>query len=293
MTYTNHTREITLPWTTRVDALEDLTFGHILPLLRSSWLGRSAFDTCLSVHWRTLEQLLLAATRTVGGSWHDAAYAPEDVAAGALERVLGRAVRHEGLALAPSDWSAPAATWLFVVLTNAVRDELRRSASTLEGEWVREDEAVDHLARSPSCADAYAAREEVIRRVEHALQHLDGRYRLAWLLLHQPQLVDLAVVHGAIGGTDRSRDRQGPLRSPRRTFELLDSWRERFANDPRCSASRLELAWILRSEDQLDPWAWRQERPLEERRARDVLRKWHGRAQTRLATLKADDRRYA
>ncbi len=286
MTHIHEDQELALPWTIPVDQPEELTFGHILPLLRYSWLGRDAFDQCLSVHWPTLESLVIAATATVGGSWRDAVYAPEDLAAGATCRVLRCATSNEGLALEAPDWSASAATWLFVVFKNAIRDELRAIARQLEGRLNVAPDALDTQAAPCRVLEACEAHEQLVQRVEHALANLDGRLRLAWLLLHQPDLVDLGTLEGAVGGPDRSRDRQGPLRPPLRTLELLDRWRERFRDAPRCGASRLELAWILRSEDELGPREWQRDHPDEARRGRDLLRQWHGRAERKLDALR-------
>ncbi len=257
------------------------------PLLRGSYSDTGAVFEALKTELRPGGMFHLVArdllSRTGSASPQDV----QDLASDTLEELVISARRQGGLAR-PSGWPPDnARPWLLTVVRSKATDCLRRRRDLLDQRGRRRgEEALKDRDREE---EGGGEGDPQWSAVEDALE--TGELSTLWLLgialLSRPSRVTRDLVERAAATIPRGKSttETGLARPIAETWDKLRAWRERHGEGPDSGASRLELAWILRSSDGTSPQAWRMAFPEEHDRARDLLRKWQERGVKRLQAL--------
>ncbi len=271
-----------------MDAAPIITREDLLPLLREGWAGPE--DA-----WRALERCSDLVKRVVAAQYHNhGRYCrvledQGDLLTYTVCDWVEKAGRKQGLALPPG-WDQPDLSgWLASVVRRQAIDVLRRlgrqerEGLTKEGDT---DTASASMHDASLALNASSTGEQIdIQRAHEAIRALLERgdvppvQALAWVLLSRTRLLTREWVERASGLAHQGRagTRRGLAREPDETWALLCDWLHRHALDPRSRASRRELAWILRTDDNSSAEVWRARAPDEVRKALDTLRKWENR----------------
>lgn len=180
--------------------------------------------------------------------------------------------RHDG---SPGD----AATWLMKVWGNLARDWCKAERRR----WARErtlDEARPPEVTTPEPPDRWT--DDMLRRLDTLLARpersgVSDVHVLVYLLQVRPDRVDRAMVDRACRFTPSAGSRSGAagvVRPPDEVWSALQAWIAEHEDAPRTPAARLGLAWVLRSDDDTSPAAWRAATPAEARTATVTVGKW-------------------
>ncbi len=280
---------------------EIITAEDLAPLLQGGWRGTEAA-------WQALEHCSNLVRIVVGRAYHmnggqDLRVLEDegDLLADTLGALVAKVESGGGLPL-PKGWDRPdLGPWMAVVVRNQARDVLRkyriqeREVLSQEGDVTRlravqgSDEG-DAVAQGGLRHDLEIWHERIRALLER--ESFPPVQALGWVLLSRPRLLIREWVDRASGLPHQGRQGtwRGLLREPDETWELLCDWLPRHALDPRSDASRLELAWILRSADSTSPQAWRAADPDRAARARDALRKWENRFRPRVRAAIEEER---
>ncbi len=170
-----------------------------------------------------------------------------------------------------------AARWFATVVRNLTRDWLKSERRRTKRETALDESRPPATAPEPPLFDDGALRklERLLARPERA--GVPDTHVLAYLALYRPDVLDLAMVtraHAYVPSSGTRSGHPGLRRDVRTTWEALAAWRERHHHDPRSTAARSELAWILRSEDPGPPETWRQRDLPEAKRCAVTVGKW-------------------
>lgn len=233
------------------------------PLTRRGWQGNAAF-------WAALLSAEPYLRRALRGVRPVPPVTPDDLFQEALVRLSERAARQGGLADPAA--GVPLELWIAKAARNAALDQVRRCPSTPEP-----------LVAEPALVGDPEAACDLARRVRPARLDdptLPPVWRLVWLALEAP--TTLGPDH-VVSAAVRRHETHGLARPPEETWERLVTWRDANAANPKSTAARLELAWVLRTRDRIDATRWADRRPNDAARARDLVRTWHRRAEERLS----------
>lgn len=259
----------------------EITWETLAPLLRGRWSDDAHAFECLVVTCERYFQRVIAREHR---RWERTTLECGDLVSEVLVELVAKARREGGLTWQPEQ--KPAA-WFFRVISNKARDVLRRRTSGFAGEPVADG---DEPPAEPGGAiqDEGAARRiqarEDLAHVARAVKdnRVPPSQLLGFVLLRVPDALHRELLERLAAWPARGHKAftSGLVRDVDEAWALLEEWRERHADFPDGDASRLELAWILRSQDRTSPEAWRRSHPEDAARARDLLRSWdrHARA---------------
>jgi len=263
-----------------------ITAEDLAPLLHGSWVGPEAA-------WVAIERCGPLIRRVVAMQYHKygrRCRVLEDQGDLLTYTVCGlveKAGEKKGLAL-PGGWDRPdLSAWLATVVRRQAIDVLRRLGRQEKESLTREgDTDTAGTAMLGTSVGVSSPGEQLdIQRAHDAIRALLERgdvppmQALAWVLLSRPRLLTREWVERASGLVQQGRvgTQRGLVREADETWALLCDWLPRHALDPRNRASRRELAWILRADDNSSPDLWRTANSDELRKALDTLRKWENR----------------
>ena len=256
------------------------TWDTLAPLSRRGWLG----DVPL---WDALLDATPVLKRAVGRVWRNATpgqlTGPDELYHETVCLIADRAHRRSGLTDARTWGLGCPERWLRVVAQNAAIDALRRGHDGFHRRATLTGDEMDRLhAVRPRLDDAIDLARGIADRADE-LPTMPPLWRLAWLALERATDLTEADVLAAHAAPDRSRSgNAGLARASGETWWLLQAWRDTHGDRAKSAAARLALAWVLRSDDTAGPALWRKRHPEQARRARDVVRQWHARAEARV-----------
>lgn len=198
-----------------------------------------------------------------------------------IERLVRRATSEpRGLPVSERSDGAPgsAPRWFFTVCANLGRDWLKTQRRRLR----RETEISDHSPPAVEPQPLVMWDDGALRKLRRLLERPDragvpDTHVLAYLCLYRPEAIERDTVVRADAYVPNAGSRSGTpglIRGVDATWQALQDWRERHADNTFSTAARAELAWILRSDDADDPTTWRERDTRSARTAAVTVGKW-------------------
>ena len=261
------------------------TWTSLAPVVRGSVVDEDATWAVLEAH----HDFVLGAVRRVVPRAEDVVALYDGHADAAVAEVyqwlvlrLVKRVHGEppGLPVTPRDDGTPgsAAKWFFTVVANLARDWLKSERRRMR----RETEVPENADSGSVAPDAALWDDAALRKLQRLLQHPDrsgvpDTHVLAYVALYRPEALDRAsVVRAAayVPSAGSRSGRPGLLRTVDDTWAYLLLWRSKHGNDPFTTEARVELAWILRGDDDGPPETWAHRDGRAARTATVTVGKW-------------------